>query len=170
MFYSIYSTWLYPPIVNNYSHIHVPLGGIVKLIMTAQWRTTKKQLTNNTKHVPQNNPLGPGSPEVCEKTFSTYFIPQPVEITLTYSQIFIKDNQVIRAVTKSRGPGIFPCYYACEPIGLIGNKRKTKPKVLPCCTIPRSVYVSGKLPTYPSPKPTLTLTSHLGQNVGLGEG
>ena len=27
-----------------------------------------------------------------------------------------------------------------------------------------------KLPTYPSPKPTLTLTSHLGQNVGLGEG
>ena len=33
-----------------------------------------------------------------------------------------------------------------------------------------SLYVSGKLPTYPSPKPTLTLTSHLGQNVGLGEG
>ena len=31
-------------------------------------------------------------------------------------------------------------------------------------------YVSGKLPTYPSLKPTLTLTSHLGQNVGLGEG
>jgi len=31
------------------------------------------------------------------------------------------------------------------------------------------VYVSGKLPTYPSPKPTLTLTSHLGQNVGVGE-
>ena len=31
--------------------------------------------------------------------------------------------------------------------------------------------VSGKLPTYPSPKPTLALTSHLGQNVGLiGEG
>ena len=28
----------------------------------------------------------------------------------------------------------------------------------------------GKLPTYPSPKPTLPLTSHLGQNVGLGEG
>ena len=33
-----------------------------------------------------------------------------------------------------------------------------------------SLYVSGKLPTYPSPKPTLTLTSHLGQNIGLGEG
>ena len=33
-----------------------------------------------------------------------------------------------------------------------------------------SWYVSGKLPTYPSPKSTLTLTSHLGQNVGLGEG
>ena len=31
-------------------------------------------------------------------------------------------------------------------------------------------YVSKKLPTYPSPKPTLTLTSHLGQNVCVGEG
>ena len=26
------------------------------------------------------------------------------------------------------------------------------------------------IPTYPSPNPTLTLTSHLRQNVGLGEG
>ena len=33
-----------------------------------------------------------------------------------------------------------------------------------------SVYVSGKLSINPSRKPTLTLTSHLGQNVGLGEG
>ena len=33
-----------------------------------------------------------------------------------------------------------------------------------------SLIVSGKPLTYPSPKPTLTLTSHLGQNVGLGEG
>ena len=31
-------------------------------------------------------------------------------------------------------------------------------------------YVSGKLPTYPSPKATLTLTSHIGKNFGLGEG
>ena len=30
--------------------------------------------------------------------------------------------------------------------------------------------VSGKLSTYPSLKLTLSLTSHLGQNVGLGEG
>ena len=37
-------------------------------------------------------------------------------------------------------------------------------------TIFGSFYVSGKLPTYPSPKPTLTLSSYLGQNVGLGEG
>ena len=28
---------------------------------------------------------------------------------------------------------------------------------------------SGKLPTYPTPKPTITLTSHLAQNVGFGE-
>ena len=33
-----------------------------------------------------------------------------------------------------------------------------------------SLYVSKKLPTYPSPKPTLTLTSHFGQNVGREEG
>ena len=32
-----------------------------------------------------------------------------------------------------------------------------------------SLYVSGKLSTYPFPEPTLTLTSLLGQNVGLGE-
>ena len=31
-------------------------------------------------------------------------------------------------------------------------------------------WVSGKLPIYPYPKPTLTLTSYLGQNVGLGKG
>ena len=30
-----------------------------------------------------------------------------------------------------------------------------------------SLYFSWKLPTYPSPKPMSTLTSHLGQNVGL---
>ena len=32
------------------------------------------------------------------------------------------------------------------------------------------LHVFGKLPTYPSPKPILTLTSHSGQNVRLGEG
>ena len=33
-----------------------------------------------------------------------------------------------------------------------------------------SSYVSGKLLTYTSPKPTSTLISHVGQNVGSGEG
>ena len=33
-----------------------------------------------------------------------------------------------------------------------------------------SLKVSGKLTTYPSPKLILTLTSHSGQNVGLGKG
>ena len=33
-----------------------------------------------------------------------------------------------------------------------------------------SFYVSVKLRTYPSTKPTLTLSSYLMQNVGLGEG
>ena len=33
-----------------------------------------------------------------------------------------------------------------------------------------SLYISGKLPCYPSPRPTFTLTFHLEKNVGLGEG
>ena len=46
-----------------------------------QWQTAKQQLTN-IEHVTQKNkPLGPEAPEVCEKTFSTYFFPQPVENT-----------------------------------------------------------------------------------------
>ena len=32
------------------------------------------------------------------------------------------------------------------------------------------LYVCGKLPNNPSLKPTLTLSSHLGQKVGLGDG
>ena len=32
----------------------------------------------------------------------------------------------------------------------------------------RSLYFSGKLPTYPSPKPTPALATNLEQNVGLG--
>ena len=34
----------------------------------------------------------------------------------------------------------------------------------------RSISVSGQLPTYPSPKPTLTLSCHPLTVVGLGEG
>ena len=47
-----------------------------------------------------------------------------------------------------------------------------KPESPPHCLTVEDylLYVSGKLSTYPSPKPTLTLTSHLGQNVGLREG
>ena len=43
-----------------------------------------------------------------------------------------------RAVTKSRGLGMFPSYYeyAGAPATFIGNKRKTEPKELPFCTIP----------------------------------
>ena len=38
-----------------------------------------------------------------------------------------------------------------------------------CLIFLKAVFL-GRLPTYPSPKPTLTLTSHIGQNVGVGEG
>ena len=34
----------------------------------------------------------------------------------------------------------------------------------------RIVYLSGKLPTYPSPEPTFCLKSEVSINVGLGEG
>ena len=33
-----------------------------------------------------------------------------------------------------------------------------------------SIKVSGQLPTYPSPRLTLILTSHFEQNDGLGKG
>ena len=39
-----------------------------------------------------------------------------------------------------------------------------------CYTDTGSMYVSGKLPTYPSPKLTLTLTSRFGKNVRFGKG
>ena len=32
------------------------------------------------------------------------------------------------------------------------------------------IEVSGKIPTYPSPKPTLTLNSHLGKMLASGRG
>ena len=38
------------------------------------------------------------------------------------------------------------------------------------CTHQQHQETTGKLPTYPSLKPTLILTSHSRQNVGLGEG
>ena len=41
---------------------------------------------------------------------------------------------------------------------------------LAAATQARSLYVSGKLPTYPSSKSSLTLTFHLGQNAGSGDG
>ena len=37
-------------------------------------------------------------------------------------------------------------------------------------SVNESIWVSGKLPTYPSPKVTLILNSHLVQNVDLREG
>ena len=46
-----------------------------------QWRTVKQQLTKYTEHVTQKTDPWAQAPEVCEKTFSTYFVPQPVENT-----------------------------------------------------------------------------------------
>ena len=39
-----------------------------------------------------------------------------------------------------------------------------------CVWVKGSSYVSGKLPTYPSPKPTFCLKWEVSVNAGLGEG
>ena len=46
----------------------------------------------------------------------------------------------------------------------------TDSKMEQFCTYFGALSVSGKQPTYPSPDSTLTLTSQLGQNVGLAQG
>ena len=51
-----------------------------------QWRTAKRQLTN-TEHVTQKTNPRTQAPEVCEKTFSTYFVPQPVENTTSHTPL-----------------------------------------------------------------------------------
>ena len=49
---------------------------------------------------------------------------------------------LIRAVMKSRGPGISPGYYECGPwLLLLENRRKIEPKEIPCCLIPRLLVV-----------------------------
>ena len=48
----------------------------------------------------------------------------------------------IRAVIKSRGPGISPGYYECGPrLLLLENRRKIELKEIPCCLIPRLLVV-----------------------------
>ena len=56
----------------------------------------------------------------------------------------------------------FHCSYSKSPRGL--RKRLPSPVSISFLT------ATNLGPTYPSPKPTLPLTSHLGQNVGLREG
>ena len=54
----------------------------------------------------------------------------------------------------------------------LGNRTECR-NVSHCQNIPIQDYTQpfrSKLPTYPSLKLTLTLTSHLGQNDGVGEG
>ena len=58
---------------------------------------------------------------------------------------------------------IFTSHFYCPMWLFLGH-------VGACRNLPGSIKVSRKLPTYPSPKSTLTLASHLGQDVGLGEG
>ena len=48
-------------------------------------------------------------------------------------------------------------------------KRDTFPCLVPLRAF-GSLYISGKLPTYPSPKPTFYPKREAGFNVGLGEG
>ena len=54
-----------------------------------QWRTAKQQLTKYTEHVTQKTNPRAQAPGVCEKTFSTYFVPQPVENTTYVMSNFV---------------------------------------------------------------------------------
>ena len=61
-----------------------------------------------------------------------------------------------------------------RPGSAVGEKAKQKGSdyysTRFACRFFFAFYFSVKLPTYPSPKPTLTLSSYLRQNVGIGEG
>ena len=52
------------------------------------------------------------------------------------------DYVEVRAVIKSRGPGISPSYYECGPqLHLLENRRKIEPNEIPCCLIPHLLVV-----------------------------
>ena len=64
------------------------LGGIWgSKINVSNGGQQKRELTN-TEHVTQKTNPRAQAPEVCEKTFSTYFVPQPVENTTQYDLVF----------------------------------------------------------------------------------
>ena len=52
----------------------------------------------------------------------------------------------------------------------VGYRRAYRALLVRFAHLLGSFYVSVKLPTYPSPKPTLTRSSYLGQNIGQGSG
>ena len=65
------------------------------------------------------------------------FCSYPLSITPTYIVICY-----IRAVIKSRGPGISPGYYECGPrLLLLENRRKIEPNEIPSCLIPHLLIV-----------------------------
>ena len=57
----------------------------------------------------------------------------------------------------------------CKSVNNSYDSRPNWTSTEPCDHDKLSSYDSWKPLTYPFPKPTLTLTSHLGQNVGLGD-
>jgi len=56
---------------------------------------------NNTEHVTHKTNPRAKAPEVCEKTFSTYFVPQPVENKTVHFILFLlgKKRPVVSIVT-----------------------------------------------------------------------
>lgn len=52
-----------------------------------QWQRAKKQVTNNTEHVTQKTAPWTQAPAMCEKTFSTYFVSQPVETKTSHKPL-----------------------------------------------------------------------------------
>ena len=89
-----------------------------------------------------------------------------IKLYNSLSQVQLRYNATIIFIflskTETQGPLSIEAYKGMfHPTGVLFEDLKC---------IGGSLYISGKLPIYPSPKPILTLTSHLGQNVGKEEG
>ena len=100
--------------------------------------------------------------------------PSNKQCMLNKGSYSIHEEEVKETLSYGTGWTLGECNWSCTPAYVQQHPSPEEGKTT--CRgglqypIPNeSLYVSGKLPTCPSSKPTSTLTSHLGLNVGLGE-
>ena len=102
---------------------------------------------------------------------SSFILGFPVIVSVLKYKFKGKKTNHLPAKTRHKVSHQCKCSRNEPALQHIGNKSLLRPLCLQYYPLTfGSVYVSAKLPTYPFPKPTLTLSSYLGQNVGLGEG